>query len=218
MINRFILNNIASRIFPEKTPPYWAFQDRASGIGDTSGYDTFTGRRTDNGDVAGYDIEQMPEEQVAELLRNNALGIPMHLPLELKTDDGEWWTLPFEPLITLNGKNVIIKKQICKGSVRGTVKERWTQDDYDISISGILMSIENDSYPEEDVRKLRALCEAAKLQVSCPLFEIFSISQIVVENFSFPFTSGIRNQAYSIDAVSDDTYRLLLKKEDLKQQ
>lgn len=217
MITRFMLNNIASRVIPGKIPPYWAFYERTTD-GDVSGYESFMDRAAGNEDVSGYELEQMSDGQVAELIKNNVLGIPMKFPLGLKTDDGEWWTLPFEPLITVNGKNIIIKKQINKGQIRGTVKERWTQDDYTVSISGILMNVDSDSYPAGDVQKLRAMCETAKLQVSCPLLEIFSISRIVVENFSFPFTSGIRNQAYSIDALSDDIYRLLLKKEDLKQQ
>lgn len=203
MIASFILKNIAARVLPGKIPPYFAFQQRMAGIDDRSGYD---------------EIDLLPDEQIAELIRNNALGIPMQLPLEMKTDDGEWWTLPFEPLIAINGKNSIVKKQISKGQVRGTIKERWSQDDYSIDISGVLMNTEAVSYPDSDVRKLRALCEAAKLQVSCPLLEIFSISRIVVESFSFPFTAGAQNQAYSIKAVSDDIYRLLLKKEDLKRQ
>ena len=80
------------------------------------------------------------------------------------------------------------------------------------------MNVEAVAYPENDVRKLRSMCESAKLQVSCPLLEIFSVSRIVVESFSFPFTAGVQNQAYSINAVSDDIYKLLLKKEDLKRQ
>lgn len=200
MIATFILKNIAARVLPGKIPPYFAFQDRMMQ------------------DVSGYDLDSMSDEQLADMIKANALGIPMRLPLEMKTDDGDWWLLPFEPLISIEGRNTIIKKQISKGKVRGTVKERWMQDDYSINIEGVLMNTGSVSYPSEDVHRLRTLCEAAKLQVSCPLFEIFSISQIVVESFSFPFTAGVQNQAYTIKAVSDDIYRLLLKKEDLKRQ
>ena len=200
MIATFILKNIASRVLPGKIPPYFAFQDRMMQ------------------DVSGYDLDSMSDEQLADMIKANALGIPMRLPLEMKTDDGDWWLLPFEPLISIEGRNAVIKKQISKGKVRGTVKERWTQDDYSINIEGVLMNTGSVSYPSEDVHRLRTLCEAAKLQVSCPLFEIFSISQIVVESFNFPFTAGVQNQAYTIKAVSDDIYQLLLKKEDLKQQ
>lgn len=200
MIATFILKNIASRVLPGKIPPYFAFQDRTAP------------------EVSGYDLDSMSDEQLAGVIKANALGVPMRMPLEIKTDGGDWWLLPFEPLVSIDGGNTVIKRQISKGNVRGTVKERWTQDDYSISIEGVLMNTDSASYPTGDVRRLRILCEAARLQVSCPLFEIFSISQIVVERFSFPFTAGIQNQAYTIKAVSDDIYRLLLKKEDLKRQ
>lgn len=202
MINQFLLKNIASRLLPQKLPPYFAFHPTLVGEVPPPSYD---------------ELEQLTEEELADFVRTNALGIPMVLPLSVKTDDGDWWTLPYEPLISLSGKNVIIKKQISKGKVRGTIKERWTQDDYSVSISGIFFG-ENGEYPDEDVQRLRRLCENAKLQVSCPLFEIFSITQIVVESWEFPFTSGRQNQAFTISAVSDDIFKLLLKKEDLKQQ
>lgn len=202
MVTSFILKNIAARVLPGKIPPYFIFHQR---------------KETQvNPDWYG-ELDGMSDEQLSEIIRTNALGIPMSMPLELKADgDSDWWLLPYEPIISISGKNVIVKKQISKGKVRGSIKERWTQDDYSISISGIFIG--SSSYPSDDVRKLRRMCESAKLQVSCPLLEIFSISQIVVESFDFPFTSGPQNQAYSISAVSDDMYKLLLKKEDLKQQ
>lgn len=202
MVTSFILKNIAARVLPGKIPPYFAYQPRPVTEVSPDGY----------GELDGID-----DAELTEIIRANALGIPMVMPLELKADgDSDWWLLPYEPIISISGKNVIVKKQISKGKVRGSIKERWTQDDYSISISGIFIG--TSSYPSDDVRKLRRMCESAKLQVSCPLLEIFSISQIVVETFDFPFTSGPQNQAYSISAVSDDMYKLLLKKEDLKQQ
>lgn len=165
-----------------------------------------------------YDLSSMSREEAMEALATNALGYPMVFPLELQMEGGEWWKLPFEPLITITGKNVIIKKRVSKGSVRGTIKERWCQDDYQINIEGILINTQNrGSYPNEDVMKLRRHCEAAKLKVRGPLFELFSINQIVVEDYDFPATTGEENQAYKIKASSDDIYKLLLKKEDLKQ-
>ena len=155
-------------------------------------------------------------EEIADVIKTNVLGVPMVMPLGLKADDSDWWLLPFEPLINITGKNIIVKKKIAKGKVRGTIKERWSQDDYSISISGILQNTTSAAYPDSDVKKLRTMCEAGKLQVSCPLFELFSISQIVVEQFDIPFTKGVQNQAYNIQAVSDDIYKLLLKSEDLK--
>ena len=162
-----------------------------------------------------YDFSSMTREEALEVLAVNALGMPMEFPLELQVEGEDWWRLPFEPLIGVTGKNIIIKKQVSKGAVRGSIKERWCQDDYAISVSGLLIGTDG-KYPKEDVMKLRRCCEAAKLKVRCPLFELFSINRLVVESFEFPETTGLANQAYKISAVSDDMYRLLLKKEDLK--
>ena len=167
--------------------------------------------------IEGFNPELLTEQQLEEIAVN-AKGVPMQCPLKMRLEGEEWWQLPYEPIITINGKNIITKKQVAKGKVRGSIKERWSQDDYQISINGIFINPEGTGYPDEDVKELRRLCEAAKVQVMCPLFEIFSIDQIVIEDFNFPFTSGPNNQAYSIQASSDDIYKLLLRKEDLKVQ
>ena len=183
-----------------KVPPYFSFLQKAAVRPDGDGYDL-----------------QLSEVQQQEAVAN-AIGVPMQCPLWMRLEGEEWWLLPYEPIITINGKNVITKKQVAKGKVRGSIKERWSQDDYQISINGILMNPNGDGYPDKDVMALKRLCEAAKVQVMCPLFEIFSIDQIVIESFDFPFTPGPFNQAYTIGAVSDDIYKLLLREEDLKLQ
>lgn len=161
-------------------------------------------------------IKNLTDDQLAELLVTNAKGVPMVFPLYLAVEGGPWWLLPYEPQVTIQGSNVLVKKQVSKGAVRGTIKERWSQGDYRISISGILMG-EGNKYPSEDVKQLRSFCEAGKVLVKSPQMELFSINQIVVEDWALPFTAGQANQAYTITAVSDDIYKLLLRSEDLKQ-
>ena len=185
----------------KKVPPYFLFLQNAA--------------KKLEGD--GYDVSMLTEEQLQDAVAN-ANGVPMQCPLWLRLEGEEWWLLPCEPIITINGKNIITKKQVAKGKVRGSIKERWTQDDYQISINGILMNPKGTGYPDEDVKALKRLCEAAKVEVMSPIFEVFSIDRIVIESFDFPFTSGPNNQAYTIGAVSDDIYKLLLREEDLKVQ
>ena len=146
-----------------KTPPYLGFLNEVV-------------RRTDSD---GYDLSMLTEQQLVEATAN-ANGVPMRCPLWMRLEGEEWWLLPYEPIVTVNGKNVIVKKQVVKGGVRGSIKERWSQDDYQISISGILINPEGTGYPDKDVKQLRRLCEAAKVQVMSPLLEIFSIDQIVI--------------------------------------
>lgn len=193
------IDNDSGNIKPLVTlPPFHAFLERA-----TEGKD-------------GYSLAPADNRQAAAAF--NAKGVPMQCPLWMRLEGEDWWLLPYEPIITVNGKNVIVKKQVAKGKVRGSIKERWSQDDYQISINGILMNPEGPGYPDEDVKELKRLCEAAKVQVMCPLFEIFGINQIVIESYDFPHTSGPNNQAYTIGASSDEIYKLLLRQEDLKLQ
>ena len=197
-VSKFILGNIAARTIGLKVPPYWLFNQPVVTRQDPSEYD---------------ELMMLEEAELEDMVRTNALGVPMRFPLEISlVDQEDWWLVPIEPLITVTGRNIIVRRQVSKGKIRGSIKERWTQDDYQVKIEGALMDLKRDDYPRDDVQKLRNFCEAAKLKVRCPLFEIFSINQIVVESYDFPFTKGIQNQQYTINAYSDDTYKLLLKK------
>ena len=102
-----------------KTPPFLSFIDRA----------------VERPDGSGYKLTTLTEQEITEAIAN-ANGVPMQAPMKLRLNKSEdWWTLPYEPIVTVNGKNVIVKKQVAKGRIRGSIKERWSQDDYQISIS-----------------------------------------------------------------------------------
>lgn len=170
--------------------------------------------------AAYHALRNLRSEELHETLLANALATPMTLPLRIaRADDpaqNAGWTLPVEPLITVSGKNLIVRRQISKGKVRGSVKEKWTQDDYSIKINGLLMDPLNpEVYPADDVKTLKDYCEAGNLTVLCPLLELFGIKFITVESYEFPFTKGKGNQAYSISAYSDNIHQLLLEGDDL---
>lgn len=137
------------------------------------------------------------------------LAMPSACPLLLRTDTKpDWWELPIEPVITVNCKNNIVKRSVLKVTgteQRGTVKELWTQDDYEVSISGILMSRNEHLMPEQDIRRLRGYCEAREpVYVLSDLFTLFNIQRIVIEEYNFPFTHGMQNQMFNIKACSDN--------------
>jgi hypothetical protein len=203
-VNRFILENIYSRTLGGVFPPYLLI----NGVNPVAQPDASDLRLTD-----------LTDEELTEVIKSNALGIQMTMPLQVKRidePDSAYWTLPIEPMISIHGHNVIVKRDVSKGKKRGSIKERWTQGDYEINIEGLLMNLTaSNKYPEADIRKLRGYCESASLSVLCPLFEIYSISRIVIDDFDFPFTSGPANQAYKIKGYSDDVYKLLLTGDDL---
>jgi len=142
-------------------------------------------------------------------------------PLRIKlASESEFWQIPVEPLITLSGENTIIRRNVAKSGTltdtRGTVKERWSRDDYRIQITGLLYNQNDDNvYPREDVGKLRGYCEAREvIDVECELFEIFGIRHIVIESYEIPFTKGENRQEYSITAYSDYSFKLLIDTEE----
>ena len=93
-VTRFALENLALRITGGKIPPYWLFRD--AGI-----------RQVDEGDYAA--IRTMGDAELADLVRTNALGLPMSMPLSLKLEEpgAKEWLLPFEPMISLTGRHII---------------------------------------------------------------------------------------------------------------
>ncbi|MFC2439355.1 MAG: DUF6046 domain-containing protein [Segatella maculosa] len=193
---RFLLENMALRVTGGKVPPYWLMGKTVL-------------REVDNNDFGG--LRGMTDEELEDIVRTNALGIPMVMPLSLRLDveGAEEWLLPEEPMISITGQNIITRRHVSKGRLRGSIKERWTQDDYTVKVEGLLLGRDG-RYPKNDVERLRRYCEAGKVKVLCPLLEIFGITQIAIESWNIPFTSGTTNQNYEITAYSDDIYKLLI--------
>lgn len=211
--NRFILQNLALRAMGlTKVPPYWLFRENnfhGVNLGYISAAKTIP-------DSSGFDVETMSDAELEDVVRTNATGVPMVLPLrfQLEESGAEEWLFPMEPMISLNGQNILVRRNVSKGRIKGSIKERWTQDDYSVRIEGILLGTDG-KYPDADVAKLRSFCEAGHVKALNPLLEIFDISQLAIESWDIPFTSGTINQNYTIQAYSDDIYKLLLSRDDL---
>lgn len=211
--NRFILQNLALQAMGlTKVPPYWLFRENnfhGVNLGYMSAAKTIP-------DSSGFDVETMSDAELEDVVRTNATGVPMVLPLrfQLEESGAQEWLFPMEPMISVNGQNILVRRNVSKGKIRGSIKERWTQDDYSVRIEGILMGMDG-KYPEADVAKLRSFCEAGHVKALNPLLEIFGISQLAIESWDIPFTSGTINQNYTIQAYSDDIYKLLLSRDDL---
>lgn len=190
--SRFILENIAARVIGTKVPPYWLARPVELRQVDPDTYAV---------------LQAKSDEELADWVRSNALGIPMQMPLSMRIDGEEEWLLPYEPLVSLTGQNIIVRRHVNKSKTRGSIKERWSQDDYTLRIEGVLIGATG--YPTGDVAKLRKYCEAGQVEVYSPLLDIFGITRMVIENYELPATTGLRNQNYSLSCYSDETYKLL---------
>ena len=126
--------------------------------------------------------------------------------------DGEEWRLPVDPLVSVNGKNVIKRRYVAKSSNRGSIKECWSQDDYEISISGVIIAEDAEKLAVH-LSNLRKVCNMAESVEIVSEFlnnpSTFGINHIAIESYDFPFTKGLENQSFTIKAYSDDSYELL---------
>lgn len=135
------------------------------------------------------------------------------------TEGGQKWTFPYEPMINISSGNNIIKRNVAKQGDKliGTIKERWSRKDFDITVTGVLIGYlmqgtVEDCFPKEKLRELfEFLIYAQQIYVYSPLLEQFGITKVVVEDYSFPFTKGENVQAYDLKLVSDYSYTLIVK-------
>ena len=135
--------------------------------------------------------------------------VPVKLRLDKEKEDKGFW-LPLDPLISVSGKNIIRRRYVAKSKMRGSIKETWSQDDYEVTIAGLIQGDDQDDVHKR-VKKLRKYLEAAEaIHVTCDVLNnAFKIHRIAVESYDFPFTKGMENQAFTIKAYSDDNYQLL---------
>lgn len=143
-------------------------------------------------------------------------SVSMVLPLYFRLPNGEWWLFPYEPLITVTGKNIIKRRYVAKSDRRGSIKERWAEDDLSINIQGTLVNDDEKLYPSDDLMTLyQAITQNKSIEILNDFLNLLNVHHIVVEPFSFPFSKGENVQNFSIDAYSDDEFKLLIDIKDV---
>jgi len=138
-------------------------------------------------------------------------------PFSFVGEDGVPYLLPYEPMISISGGNTIVRRNVAKANgLVGSIKERWNQKDYEITITGVLIGSlltgsVSECYPISDFKKLKDFMTTPKaLKIYCDPLQLLGINRIVIEDFTFPFTKGENVQAYEIKAYSDFAYNLLI--------
>lgn len=143
-------------------------------------------------------------------------GVQMQMPTWIGDNERNLWLLPYEPLVAVRGRNVVTKRAIAKqqDNSYGTVKEVWTQDDYQVLITGKLFDFARPKeYPGEMVSKMSGFFTMKKpLYIRNELLDLLGISRLVVEDWEFPPTPNIVYQDFAIRAVSDQNFNLLIEK------
>lgn len=125
-------------------------------------------------------------------------------------EESNEYFFPCDPILSISGKNIIIRRKVSKSKMRGTIKERWSQDDYDITIAGMLVGASPDNLKSMQ-RELVTMLENGKngFNIKCDILNNYlDVQRIAIEAWDFPPTPGLENQAFSIKAYSDDIYTL----------
>lgn len=126
--------------------------------------------------VANGERVQMEGSKVSGLNEMKAQA-----PLTLRRENGEAYVFALDPMISVSWRNVITRRYVAKGGVKGTVKESWSQDDYEITISGVLIGSDGEEL-NDMVRALREVCESGEtLKAENDwLMDGFGVTQLVV--------------------------------------
>lgn len=103
----------------------------------------------------------------------------------------------------LSRKKRIVKTHV-NGAQTGTVKEYIGADDYEVRMTGVIVS-QDDYMPVDYIQDWVRVMEApVALDVTAELLQWFGIFRIVVEDYTLAQVEGYQNLvAYQLRAVSD---------------
>ena len=124
--------------------------------------------------------------------------------------EGNDFYLPFDPVISVNCKNIITRRYVAKGRTSTSIKEFWSKDDYRISVAGVILANDANELTQyiANLREVLEYSGSGKI-VNEILNKAYKINHIAIEDYNFPFTKGMENQTFSFNAYADDSIYLL---------
>lgn len=148
-----------------------------------------------------------PDEPVAI----SQLGTPVYSNLDIQGGtytDNDNNTINY-PSITLDAVLFVVtqSKNIVITNVQGrngSIKEYISDDDYNITITGIIAG-QNNVYPKTEVLALKKILDSpVAINVNSWFLNQFGVHSIVVKDYNFNQEAGRNSQqAFSISAISD---------------
>jgi hypothetical protein len=166
-------------------------------------------------DGKGATVPVNVEAPASDVSTAEYLGNLYQDTVEIKwEDESDWWRFPFDPVVSVTGRNIIVRRNVLKvhpdRNRRGSVKEIWSQNDYEVTVAGVFIG--DGEIPEADLRNFRRYCETRRtVEVKSRLLTVFNIERLAIEEFTLPFTKGVENQMFTLRAFSDDLSDLLIE-------
>ena len=138
------------------------------------------------------------------------LGGRYFTTLKVADKNGNQYTFPNEPLMSLSLAKTIVETATVGKERKGTVKEYICTEDYQINIKGVCVNeIDMDTYPTQQVQQLEKMFEIneALEVISNPFLELFQIRNIVLKDIQYDEMAGEQGlQKFTITAVSDQDF------------
>ena len=160
----------------------------------------------------------VPQNETDQPDRTSYFGTPVFSNIEIAPF--QYDTLSGETIQIQNGiiiDTVLItvtqSKNIVKTPIQGrngTVKEYISDGDFQIDISGSIVSQNPEQYPETDVNEfIQILKSPVAIEIVSEYLNWFDIQSVVVESYNFPQIEGVRNvQQFNVTAISDTPVEL----------
>ncbi|MEB0302392.1 DUF6046 domain-containing protein [Mucilaginibacter sp. 5C4] len=140
-----------------------------------------------------------------------ALTIPAIINAGVVTAPQKIYTFPDWPLFDITGQDIITKTMMTKK--KGSVKEYITEDDYSITIRGILINYDSQEYPEQQLQDLMQIIKCKKaMSVTSQVLNLMDIHSLVIERANWPSSEGFQNiQPFELECLSDEPAELEIK-------
>lgn len=131
------------------------------------------------------------------------------VPITLQISSGLSLNLPVDPLVSISLANTVVCRNVAKGNIQGTIKEKWNSADYDITIAGVIGSdfIKSVADYVQDLLTIAQADESVKI-ISPYINDIYNITRIAITDIDLPFTQGEDFQQFTIKGKSDESYIL----------
>lgn len=141
----------------------------------------------------------------------------MRIPKKNQAPDVGWYQLPNEPMMGFDlykeVKTTRVNQQNKTGGRKGTVKEIINLEDWTIRLRGIMISLDETNYPEDQLSEINKLCqEGSVLDIQNYVCQLLGITRVVImhlrliDNEQLPVWA----QAYEITMISDQDFDLEL--------
>lgn len=155
----------------------------------------------------GVETYDGPKIVTSDYDQKSLLGTPIFQPVTL--DD---YLLPNEPIVEVRGAKRVVRTDI--DGMDGTFKELFSMDDYGVTIRGIITQEDGtDNFPEEIVRKIRAIYEKkTAIKITNTMANIFGINLIAIDSIEWPVIEGSNSiQPFVIQGIADKNLDIELR-------